>query len=67
LTPFAAVSALAVGQNPPLGFFFAAYEPESPFVTVLEFWLDCTAVAVDEVELDDDTDEDEFVLCTVFL
>ena len=67
LTPFAIVSVLVVGQNPPLGFFLAAYEPESPLVTVLELGVDCTAVAVDEAELDDDTDEDELVLCTVFL
>ena len=60
------VSVLAEGQNPPLGFFFAAYEAESPFVTVVGLGFDCTAVAVDEVELDDDTDEDEFVLCTSF-
>jgi hypothetical protein len=61
------VSVFVVGQNAPLGFFLVVYEPESPFDATLEFWLVFTVVAVDETELDDDTDEDEFVLCTVFL
>ena len=36
-------------------------------MTVFDVGLDCTAVAVDEAELVDDTDEEEFVLGTVFL
>jgi hypothetical protein len=37
LVPLVVVSVFAVGQNPPLGFFLTAYEPESPFPAVLEF------------------------------
>lgn len=56
-----------MGQNPPLAFFFAAYGPTSPFDTALEFELGCIVVDEEEDELVDEIDDDEFVLCTLFL
>jgi len=58
-------SALEAGQNPPLGFFFDDEWPESPFVTEVD-----KGCGVDDmVELDEfeeDIEDDELVLCTVF-
>lgn len=66
LPPLTVPSVLVVGQNPPLAFFFAAYVPASPFEVILEAGLGCMVVDVEEDEFDDDNDEEEFVLCTLF-
>jgi hypothetical protein len=58
-------SALAAGQNPPLAFFLEDQWLESPFVTVLDDGC-CEADIVEVDEFDDDSEEEEFVLCTLF-
>ena len=59
-------SAFDDGQNPPFVFFFDA--PDSPLTDVLDDGCAAETVEVDELdELDDAIEEDELVLCTLFL
>jgi len=66
-TPFVVGSLFVAGQKPPLAFFFAVNAPDSPLVLAPAFDGDVIVVEVEDEELVDEIDDEEFVRCTVFL
>ncbi len=58
-------SALEAGQNPPLDFFLDDQWLESPFVPGFEDGV-CGGAMVEVDEFEEDIEDDEFVLCTLF-